>query len=197
MWRYPFLNLCFVVLVITLLAMQHSVAVFGPSGRAGAVTDNDSSQRLWLEGEFSRRLRAPANFSRAAAFLDDSWHRGIIFNEWLMEYNTSQWEIFNASSPAETDLIEARFHVANAEVFTDALSENDRAIKELARADKSLEAARIIVKANLAPRLTTIREEIVAAEMSEQTEEAFSTVPFETIKADLDHLIEILRSSKT
>ena len=57
-----------------------------------------------------------------------------VFNEWLMEYNTSQWELFRALSPAETDLIEARFHVANAEVFTDGISENDRAIKELDRA---------------------------------------------------------------
>jgi hypothetical protein len=41
--------------------------------------------------------------------------------------------VFRASSPAENDLIEARFHVANAEVFTEAMSENARAIKELAR----------------------------------------------------------------
>jgi hypothetical protein len=198
MWRYPFLNLCFVVLVITLLAVQHSVTVFGPTGHAGASGASEQSGRFdfMSDGKLPRSLPAPANVSRAAALLDDIWHRGVIFNEWLMEYNTSRWEIFRASSPAETDLIEARFRVANAEVFTDGLSEHDRAVQELARAERSLQAAQTIVTANLRPRLTTIREEIAAAEISEHTEGDFSIIPFETIKANLDYLIEVARSSK-
>ena len=35
MWRHPFLNLCFVILVITMVALQHSVTVFGPLRTAG------------------------------------------------------------------------------------------------------------------------------------------------------------------
>ena len=199
MWRYPFLNLCFVVLAITLFAIQRSVTVFGPTAHSRAVTSSDQSQRyaFTLDGESPTSLRAPADFSRAAAFLDDIWHRGKVFNEWLMEYNTSQWELFRASSPAETDLIESRFHVANAEVFTEGVSENDRAIKELDRAATSLQAVQTLLKDNLAPEVTTIRAEITAAELNKQTEPAFSTVPFETIKANLDHLIEIVRVSKT
>ncbi len=199
MWRYPFLNLCFVVLAITLFAIQRSVTVFGPTAHSRAVTSSDQSQRyaFTLDGESPMSLRAPADFSRAAAFLHDIWHRGKIFNEWLMEYNTSQWELFRASSPAETDLIEARFHVANAEVLTEGVSEMDRAIKELDRAATSLQAVQTLLKDNLAPEVTTIRAEITAAELNEQTETASSTVPFETIKANLDHLIEIVRVSKT
>ena len=199
MWRYPFLNLCFVVLTITLFAIQRSVTVFRPTAHSRAVTSSDQSQRyaFALDGESPTSLRAPADFSRAAAFLHDIWHRGKVFNEWLMEYNTSQWELFRASSPAETDLIEARFHVANAEVFTEGVSENDRAIKELDRAATSLQAVQTLLKDNLAPEVTTIRAEITAAELNKQTEPAFSTVPFETIKANLDHLIEIVRVSKT
>ena len=199
MWRYPFLNLCFVVLAITLFAIQRSVTVFGPTAHSRAVTSSDQSQRyaFTLDGESPMSLRAPADFSRAAAFLHDIWHRGKVFNEWLMEYNTSQWELFRASSPAETDLIEARFHVANAEVFTEGMSENDRAIKELDRAATSLQAVQTLVKDNLAPEVTTIKAEITAAELNKQTEPASSTVPFETIKANLDHLIEIVRVSKT
>ena len=189
MWRDPFLNLCFVVLVITLLAVQHSAGVFGPAAHSGAVTG--------LEGEFPTRLRAPASFGRATALLNEAWRHGIVFEDWWMEYNASQWELFNASSPAETDLLEARFHLANAEVFTEAMSENGRASTELARAQKSLAAAQAIVKADLNRRWTTVREEIAAAEITEQTEADFSTVPFETIKADLDRLIEIVRASKT
>ena len=87
--------------------------------------------------------------------------------------------------------------MANAEVFTEGMSENDRAIKELDRAAKSLQAVQTLVRDNLAPEVTTIRAEITAAELNEQTEDPFSTIPFETIKANLDHLIEIVRVSKT
>ena len=199
MWRYPFLNLCFVILVITILALQHSATVFGPTAHSRAATSSDRSQRydFTLDGESPRSSAAAADFSRAAAFLNDTWQHGKVFNEWLMEYNTSQWELFRASSPAETDLIEARFHVANAEMFTGAMSENDRAIKELDRAATFLQAVQTLVKDNLAPQLTTIRAEITAAELNEQTEDASSTVPFETIKVNLDHLIEIVRVSNT
>jgi hypothetical protein len=145
----------------------------------------------------ARSLPASADVSRAAALLDEIWHRGVIFNAWLMEYNTSRWEIFRASSPAESDLIEARFRVANAEVFTEGLSENDRAIQELARAAKSLDEVQPLVKAAVAGQLTKIREEITAAEIKEKTERDFSTVPFETIKTNLDHLIAAVRVSRT
>jgi len=199
MWRCPFLNFCLIILLITFCAIQHSVAVFGPAGHASAASDSDSSQRFAfaLDGKRPGSLQPPASYTRAAAFLDDTWHRGMVFEEWWMEYNASQWELFNASSPAETDLIEARFHVANAEVFTDAMSENDRAIEELDRAATLIHAAQTIVKAGVAAQLTIIGEELTAAEIREQTEDAFAGVPFETIKTNLDHLIEIVRLSKT
>jgi len=199
MWRYPFLNLGFVILVITIVTLQHSVIVFGPTAHSRAVTSSDQSQRyaFTLDAASSRSSPAPADFSRTAAFLNEIWHRGRVFNAWLMEYNTFQWELFRASSPAETDLIEARFHVANAEVLTEGMSENDRATKELDRAAASVQAVQTLVRDNLTLKLTTIRAEITAAELNEQTEDTFSTVQFETIKADLDHLIEIVRVSNT
>jgi len=60
------------------------------------------------------------------------WPWKGLFNEWLMEYNTSQWEILRANrAPQRRNLLEARFHIANAEVFMEAMSESDRSIKEL------------------------------------------------------------------
>ena len=44
MWRYIFLNSCFVILLIALLALQHSFSVFGPTGHRSAGTDSDLSQ---------------------------------------------------------------------------------------------------------------------------------------------------------
>jgi hypothetical protein len=192
MWRYALLNLCFVLLVITLVSIQHSDTVFGPTAHGWRVTGRD---HFVFDGESWRRLRVPAEFRRTAAFLNDTWRRGKIFNEWLMEYNASQWEIFRASSPAETDLLDAKFHIANAEVFTEAMSETDRAIKELDHAATSLQAVQTLVKPDLAPQLTNISAEITAAEMKEQKGDAIPSAPFETIKADLDHLIRVVRLS--
>jgi hypothetical protein len=197
MWRYPFVNFCFVILIIAVLSIQHSVAVFGPTVHSRGVAAGDESQRnsfMW-DAAFPGTSLVVANFNRAAALLNDTWHRGMAFKEWLMEYNATQWEVFRALSPAEADLIEARFHVANAEVFTEGMSENDRAIRELDRAASSVQAVQTLVKDNLTPQLTTIRAEITAAELDEKKDNAAATVPFETIKADLDHLIETLRLS--
>ena len=199
MWRHPILNLCFVIVVITVLNLRHSVIVFGPTAHGWTETHRDAAQRDadMSDGELPVGRRSLASLGQAATFLHDTWRRGMVIKEWLMEYNTAQWEIFSSSSPAETDLLEARFHVANAEVFTEAMSENERAIKELIRAETSLQAVQTLVKPNLAPQLTTIRDEITAAESLERTKATFSRAPFETIKTDLDHLIERVRVSKT
>jgi hypothetical protein len=53
-----------------------------------------------------------------------------------------------------------------------------------------------LVPPRLVPQLTTIKAEIAVVETHEQTEEAFSTMPFQTIKVDLDRLIEIVRSAQ-
>ena len=193
MERYPFVNLCFVLVVITVLALQHSAAVFGTGAHGGALNYRDWLRTSAFDGASSNGLRAPAKLSRAAGFLHDAWLRGIVVREWLMEYNTSEWELFNAASPAETDLLEARFHLSNAEAFTQALSERNRALKELAQAETSLQAVESLV----GPQLKTIDEEIAAAETSEKVASSSAALPFEEIKTELDHLIEIVRSAKT
>ena len=140
MWRYIFLNSCFVILLIALLALQHSFPVFGPTGHRSAGTDSDLSQisELASNAKSLSILRAREDFGRAVAYLIDMWRRGMVLKEWTIENNAFRWEILRASSPAESDLLDARFHVANAEVFTKALSKNTRAIRELDRAETSL-----------------------------------------------------------
>ena len=176
MWRYVLINLCFFALLIGMFAQQHSHPVFAPFSEVAA-TDSGASR---------------LSFGKAAHVVQDFWHRGIVVKEWLMEYNLAQWEILSPSGPAETDLLEARFHVANAEVFTAAMGENARAIKELARAETAVEAVQSLVQPKLIPRLAIIRDEILAAEAEEKSS---STAPFEAIKTDLDRLIAIVRSS--
>jgi hypothetical protein len=198
MWRYIFLNSCFVILLIALLALQHSFSVFGPTGHRSAGTDSDLSQisELASNAKSPSILRAREDFGRAVAYLIDMWRRGMVLKEWTIEYNAFRWEILRASSPAESDLLDARFHVANAEVFTKALSKNTRAIRELDRAETSLRAAETLVEPSLARQVKTIDDEITDAETREQTEDTFSAMPFETIKVHLDHLIAMVRSAK-
>ena len=198
MWRYIFLNSCFVILLIALLALQHSFSVFGPTGHQSAGTGSDLSQisELASNAKSPGILRAREDFGRAVAYLNDMWRRGMVLKEWTIEYNAFRWEILRASSPAESDLLDARFHVANAEVFTKALSKSTRAIRELDRAETSLRAAETLVKPSLARQVKTIDDEITEAETHEQTEDTFSTMPFETIKVHLDHLIAMVRSAK-
>ena len=192
MGKDPFLNFSFVIAVLILVAIQH------PSHLAAPAAYDETVNGDRVRGYFSdNALRAPANFSRAAAFVNDIWHRGMIIKQWLMEYKTSEWEIFNAASPAENDLLEARFHVANAEVFTQAMRDSNRAIEELTRAEASLQAVETIIKAPLLPELSTIRQEIAAVEIKEQIPADLSSVPFEAIKSNLDHLIGDVRPSKT
>ena len=191
MWRYPFINFCFVVAVLIFVAGRHASHLAAPAAYDDTVI-GDRARGYVSDGA----PRAPANLNRAAALVGDVWHRGMAIKEWLMEYKTSEWELFNAASPAENDLLEARFHVANAAVFTEAMRDSKRAVEELARAETALEAARAVIRAGLVPELSTIRDEIAAAEMTEKSAEA-SNAPFEAIKTDLDHVIERQRLSKT
>jgi hypothetical protein len=191
MWKYSFFNLSFVVLLITLLALQHSIAVFGPR----ALGDSDSSQGS--EDYPSAASFAPRELARAAAFIQDTWRRAMIFREWSMEYAAAQWEISNASSPAESDLLEARFHVANAEVLSEAMSANDRALVELDRAETSLADVQTSVASTLGPRLKIIEDEITAAEITERAGPIFTAAPLEAIKTNLDRLIGSVHGSMT
>jgi len=99
--------------------------------------------------------------------------------------------------PALTSIPGLELHLAtrNAEVLAAAMRENDRAAKELARAENSLEAVQALVNRSLTPQLKTVESEITAAEQSE-ADSAFSNISFETIKTNLDHLIQIVRASQ-
>ena len=181
--KYSLLNFCFFMLFITLLATHHPIAINGRLVQTSPWFDADD--------EFSNAVSPPAALSNAVAFMGDTWRRAMVMREWLLDYNMSEWEIFNAADSAENDLLQARFHVGNAEVLTDAMRETDRAVKELARAETALEAVQNLVKSSLSLQLKNVEGEIVAAEQDND----LSRVPFEKIKANLDHLIQTLRSS--
>lgn len=186
MWNQSFFNFCFLMLLLTVLAARQPFALLARTSGVDLDTDDQASSPI---------VR-PAEVRDAMSFFEKTWRRAMVMREWLMEYNSSQWEIFNAANPVETDLLEARFHVSNAEVLAAAMSENDRAVKELARAQNSLETVQALVNRSLTPELKTVENEITAAERSD-ADLAFSNVSFETIKTTLDHLIQRVHASRT
>ena len=185
MWNQSFFNFCFLMLLVMILTARHPLNVA-----------RTSDAELDADEPISSTMLGPAQVAEAITFVEKTWRHAMVMREWLMEYNSSQWEIFNAANPAETDLLEARFHVSNAEVLAAAMSEHDRAVKELTRAETSLEAVQPLLKGVLDPQLTTVETEITAAERSEANS-GFSSGPFEDIKTDLDRLIQKVRASQS
>jgi hypothetical protein len=198
MWRLPFLNLCFVVVLITILALQHSASVFAPAETRYELVNDDPyethpravSGQAWNGGPLGDRLRT------AIGYLSDLWRRSMIIKEWLLEYETTYWERIRPQRGAESDLVEARFHVANAEVFGAATGERQRAKVELDRADHYLRKAVLLVGDNTLPALEAVRKELTAAKMDLEMADPKTQTSDERIKADLDRLIISLHGKR-
>jgi len=132
----------------------------------------------------------------ALAYLKDLWERSILLRQWILEYETNYWETLRATSGAEAGLVEARFHVANAEVFDAALGERSRAKAEIGQAESYLLATRPLLTDRSLSRVESIRQELEAASMNVVSVSSESSEPYETIKTDLDRLIETVRAAK-
>jgi hypothetical protein len=171
--RLPFFNLVF-FLIVTMLTIQHSISL-NRSGGNRLINDYD----LNVIGQ-----------------LDQLWQRSIMMQQWMLEYKTSSWQSMHAPSGAEADLIEARFHVANAEVFGAALGEKTKTKVELDRAENDLIAARPLVADPILPAVESIRQELEGAKTDLTSIRSESRDHYEKIKTDLDHLIKTLRDTQ-
>ena len=186
MWNQSFFNFCFLMLLLTVLAARQPINLLSRTSDSELDGDEPSSTATVRQ----------AQVADAMSFVETTWRRAMVMREWLLEFNSSQWEIFNTANPAETDLLDARFHVSNAEVLADAMSENDRAVTELTQAQNSLHAAQSLIDPRLDPQLKTLETEIIAAEKG-RADVVLSTVSFENMKTELDHLIQTVRRSET
>jgi hypothetical protein len=197
MWRLPFLNLCFALLLTTLLTMQHSVWVTGPDSRYVLVNYDQKPSRSHSVLEPAWKDNPPGDAPRISiGFFSDLWRRSIMVREWMLECETTYWETLRAASGAEADLVEARFHLANAEVFASALGEPQKATIELERAERYLVSAQPSVEKNALPVLGTIKETIGATRQDLETINSENFERYERLKIDLDHLIETVRSQR-
>lgn len=187
----PIMNLCFLLVLITILALQHSAAVFAPSETLNEATDGDRvSQTVQSNPTLTRRL------SNAVGYLSDLAQRSRVIKEWTLEYNTASWESLRAAPGAESDLVDARFHVANAEVFGVATGDKQRAQTELDRADRCLQNALGAVASDMQPTVRTIQSELMDAKMELEMGDPDSDIIDEQIKIDLDWLVHALHDHR-
>jgi hypothetical protein len=191
MWRMPIMNLCFLLVLITVLALQHSAAVFAPTETLYEATDDDrGSQKVQSNPTLTRRL------SIAVGYLSDLAQRSRIIKEWNLEYNTASWERLRAAPGAESDLVDARFHVANAEVFGVATGNKQRAQTELDRADRCLRNALGAVASDMQPTVRAIQTELMDAKAELEMDYSDSDIIDEQIKIDLDWLLHALHDHR-
>src|SRR5215203_2598523 len=117
MWRLPILNLCFLLILITILTLQHSAAVFAPFERSdGSVDQPLGAHKVQGDASLDNDLRTVIDH------LSELGQRSRIITDWYLENQTSSWDRMRGTPGVENDLLEARFHVANAAASRSAIS---------------------------------------------------------------------------
>ena len=186
MSRQRLLNLTFVLLLM-ILAMQKLASVTQQSDQVRATS-------VGLNGGYISQLSASlAPVTHALAQL---WRRTQILAEWPIENNTTQWEKFYASTVVEKELIEARFHVENAEVYEWSIENPKKTIAELNRAERFLyDACPAINKTPLLATIERVAKELEIMEANTTGEGASQPANYEAVKTDLDHVINGVRTA--
>lgn len=189
MWREPFINLVFVLILITLMALRQSASVFAPAGHDDRARDDNPG---WSQVDTA----AAAHSKSALNDLRNLWDRTLIMKEWMVEYQAASWQGMFAPHGAASDLLDARFHVANAEAFGAATGEIQKAEIELDRADRDVRTALPLVAPTMLPSLAAIRKELSDAKLQLENVESGDVAADEQIKADLDQAIASLHGER-
>ncbi len=197
MGRLPFLNLTFIVLLLTLMMMQkmapgiyHSEDDFAefnesaPQLRGPSVRPN---------GDYIRQLSP--SLAHIAGHFAQAWQRAQILAEWPIESNTAQWEKSYAPTLVEKELIEARFHVENAEVYEWSIKNRQKTVAEINQAERFLQDARPLVKKPALATVERVAKELELVKLDSTGEGASQPANYETIKMDLDRVIGWVRAA--
>jgi len=151
--------------------------------------DNGLLEQSGNAGPIGSRVRA------AIAYLSEWRERSRIITEWFLEYRNASWQGFHADRRAESDLVKARLHIANAEVFGVVSGEKQRAQKELILADSSLQHALAAVGNDLTPPIIALCSRISEAKLDLEMDRPETEIDHEDqVKTDLDSLIQSLRT---
>jgi hypothetical protein len=155
----------------------------------GAGHARDSS--IGLGGIYISQLLA-----RIADELAQVRRRTEILTEWRIENNTTRWEESYASTPVERDLIEARFHVENAEVYEWSIENRQKTTAELNQAERFLRDTRPLLGKPALATVDRVTKELEIMKIDTTSEGASQPANYETVKADLDRVIDSVRSAR-
>jgi hypothetical protein len=194
MWKLPWYNLCFLLVLITTVTLHHSVLVFGPTGRRYAVLGHESAHAAFREPLYA--LAATGRSATPNGPLAGLWRRAMLIEEWTVEYGTGSWSSGLGSAGARGDLIDARFHVANAEVLGFGLCDNQKAKLELNQATRDLLLARSSLKESLRPTVARIKNELDSVTADLDTIAGDDPDSLEAVKSQLDQLIHAINSAR-
>jgi hypothetical protein len=193
MWKFHFANLCIVLFLAALLAARHTTSV-REVNENGYMLAHSGEQSNHADSVFERSWTDTFPGISIIDYLNGFWQRAMIMRQWILEYETANWGKVHAKSGAEDDLVEARFHVANAEVFGVALVKKQRAKAELDRADRYLQKALPLVAQDMMPVVKAIEKELTDAKADLETADPDAEATDEQIKTDLDWAIASLHS---
>ena len=191
MWRAPFLNLCFMLALITILILQHSAAVVGPiNSLTGSTEGAPPFQNVGDDTSLGEGLKT------FFVYLSDLEQRSRIIKDWYIESQSFSWQTIRLAPGTETDLVEARFHVANAEAVSAATGDTRRSEVELDRADGYLQHALKNISSDLQPFVRAIRIELTDTKAELEKGEPDTDIRDEQIKTDVDWILQALHDQR-
>jgi hypothetical protein len=187
------MNLSLVLALITILALQHSSTIFAPISISYEPVQ--AAPRMIREGEESGSSLS-SELATVIVYLNDLAQRSRIIRDWFIENQTFSWERMRITPGVDTDLLEARFHVANAEAFSAALGDMKRAKSELDEADGYLQNALRTAASDLQPFIRAIHDELTDAKSEVETGDPDTDVTDDQIKTDLDWVVQTLHDAR-
>jgi hypothetical protein len=144
-------------------------------------------------GDYIRQLSPSLN--RIAGHFAQAWQRAQILAEWPIESNAAQWEKSYAPTLVEKELIEARFHVENAEVYEWSIKNRQKTVTEINQAERFLQDARPSVKKPALATVERVTKELELMKLDSTGEGASQPANYEIIKMDLDRVIGWVRAA--
>lgn len=196
MWRFPFLNLTFVILVLTIMTMQRWAPRRQPSEDDFTEFSqrNSQVQGSYLGADSAYPTRLSQSLMGVARHFAQVWQRTEMLAEWRIENESAQWEKARASTIVEKELIEARSHVETAEIYEWVIKNRQKTTVELNRAEGFLEKTRPLIKAPALATIERVTKELDLMKTDTAGEEASRLANYEIIKTDLDRVIDWVRT---
>jgi hypothetical protein len=197
MWRLPFLNLTFMFLLLAIMTMQK----LAPGTQHLESDLSEFSEGAPQVRAHSVRLDArylsqlSAFFTDIADHLAQVWQRAEILAEWPIENDTAHWYESYAPTSVEKDLIEARFHVENAEVYVWSIKNRQKTMAELNQAERFVQNARPLIKRPALMTIDAVTKELEIMKSNIPGEGASRPANYETVKTDLDRVIDWVRTT--